>query len=103
MVVSPMAVGSTKWSRPASIFLSCSIASRIWATGTSAMAGSGARRPVRRARRSLVQRAAAPDQTGERLLVAPAQGAARERDLGRHEHPVRHRLAVAISPVLGDR
>ena len=83
-----MAVGSTKCSRPATIFLSCRIASRISAVGQV-----GDRR----------QRAEAGDEIGERLAIPLGERAARHGELGGDEHAVGDRFAVTEPPVLGHR
>ena len=88
IVVAPMAVGSTKCSRPPTIFLSCCIASIIWLADTSAIGGSGPRLAIRSASAFRSRSARAPRST---------------RKLRGHQHPVGHRLAVTKPPVLGHR
>ncbi len=83
-----MAVGSTKCSVPATIFLSCRIASMICADRDV-----GDRR----------QRTEAGDEIGERLAIAVGQRAAAHGQLRGDEHAVGDRLAVPVAPVLGDR
>ena len=88
IVVAPIAVGSTKCSRPATIFLSCCIASSICVAETSAIGGSGPRLAIRSASACRSRSASAPRAAAE---------------LGGDEHAVGDRFAVAEAPVLRDR